>query len=57
MNNKEMLKAIALLCEEKGLSEEYILDALEQGLVKAYKRSFPSAAAARRFMVSRIRMP
>ena len=39
MNNKEMLKAIALLCEEKGLSEEYILDALEQGLVKAYKRS------------------
>lgn len=39
MNNKEMLKAISLLCEEKGLSEEYILDALEQGLIKAYKRS------------------
>lgn len=39
MNNKEMIKAIGMLCEEKGLSEEYILDALEQGLVKAYKRS------------------
>ena len=39
MNSKEMLKAISMLCEEKGLSEEYILDALEQGLIKAYKRS------------------
>lgn len=39
MNTREFLKAITMLCEEKGLSEEYILDALEQGLIKAYKRS------------------
>ncbi|MBE5821130.1 MAG: transcription termination/antitermination protein NusA [Clostridiales bacterium] len=35
----EFLKSIKLLCEEKGLSEEYILEALEQGLIKAYKKS------------------
>ena len=35
----DFLKSIKLLCEEKGLSEEYILEALEQGLIKAYKKS------------------
>ena len=34
----EFLKSINLLCEEKGLSVEYILEALEQGLIKAYKK-------------------
>ena len=39
IDSKNFLKAISQLCEEKGLSEEYILDALEQGLVKAYKKN------------------
>ncbi len=33
------LKSISMLCEEKGLTEEYVLEALEQGLIKAYKKN------------------
>ncbi len=36
--SKDFLTSINLLCEEKGLSVEYILEALEQGLIKAYKK-------------------
>lgn len=33
------LKSISMLCEEKGLTEEYVLEVLEQGLIKAYKKN------------------
>ena len=41
--NKELLKALDLLCEEKGIDKDTILDALEAALVAAYKRNFDSA--------------
>ncbi len=41
--NKDFLEAITALCKEKGISEEIIIDALEGGLVSAYKKNFNNA--------------
>ncbi len=41
--NKELLKALTEICEEKGIEKDVILDALEAALVAAYKRNFNSA--------------
>lgn len=41
--NKELLEALTELCEEKGISPEVILDALDAALVAAYKKNFNSA--------------
>ena len=38
MDNKEFKKALKKLCEEKGMSEDYILDGLELALTSAYKK-------------------
>lgn len=38
--NKELLNAIKALCEEKGISSEVIIEALEAALVAAYKKNF-----------------
>ena len=41
--NKELLNAIKALCEEKGISPETIIEALEAALVAAYKKNFNSS--------------
>jgi N utilization substance protein A len=41
--NKELLEALTELCEEKGISADVILDALEAALVAAYKKNFNSS--------------
>lgn len=41
--NKELLDALTALCEEKGMSADVILEALEAALVAAYKRNFSSS--------------
>lgn len=41
--NKELLEALTELCDEKGISPDVILDALEAALVAAYKKNFNSA--------------
>jgi len=38
--NKELLEALKLLCEEKGISAEVIFEALEAALIAAYKKNF-----------------
>jgi len=40
--NKEMFEALEELSVEKGINKDYILDAIEQALVTAYKRNFDS---------------
>ncbi len=40
--NKEMFEALEALSIEKGINKDYILDAIEQALVTAYKRNFNS---------------
>lgn len=41
--NKELLEAITALCNEKGISPDIIIDALNAALVAAYKKNFDSA--------------
>ena len=41
--NKELLDALTELCDEKGISQEVILDALDAALVAAYKKNFNSS--------------
>lgn len=41
--NKELLEALTELCDEKGISPDVILDALEAALVAAYRKNFNSA--------------
>lgn len=41
--NKELLDALTELCDEKGISPDVIMDALEAALVAAYKKNFNSA--------------
>lgn len=41
--NKELLEALTELCDEKGISPDVILDALDAALVAAYKKNFNSA--------------
>ncbi len=40
--NKEMFQALEDLSVEKGINKDYILDAIEQALIIAYKRNFNS---------------
>ena len=40
--NKEMFKALEELSIEKGINKDYLLDAIEQALITAYKRNFNS---------------
>ena len=42
MNNKEFKKALSALCEEKGISEDLIYDAMELALASAYKKNYNS---------------
>ena len=39
LNYKNMLKALALVEDEKNISEEVILDALKEAMAKAYKKN------------------
>lgn len=41
--NEELMEALQAVCEEKGISSDVIMDALEAALVAAYKRNFNSA--------------
>lgn len=47
MDSKEFKKALKKLCEEKGMSEDYILDGLELALVSAYKKNYKSLTNVR----------
>ena len=47
MDNKEFKKALKKLCEEKGMTEDYVLDALELALVSAYKKNYKSLTNVR----------
>ena len=47
MNSKEFKKALKKLCEEKGVTEDYILDGLELALVSAYKKNYRSLTNVR----------
>lgn len=47
MDNKEFKKALKKLCEEKGMSEDYILDGLELALTSAYKKNYKSLTNVR----------
>lgn len=40
MNPKEFKNAVALVCKEKGISEEVIYDAMELALTSAYKKNY-----------------
>lgn len=42
MNNKEFKKALKNLCEEKGINEDLIYDAMELALTSAYKKNYNS---------------
>ncbi len=42
MNGKEFIKALKGIIEEKGISEEVVYDAMEQGLISAYKKNYES---------------
>ncbi len=44
MNNAELIKAIKQLEEEKGLSKDVLVEAIEAALLSAYKKNFGSAA-------------
>ncbi len=47
VNTKEFKKAVALLCKEKGISEDVIYDAMELALTSAYKKNYNSLANVR----------
>ena len=47
MNIKEFKKALDLLVKEKGISEDYIYDALELALTSAYKKNYKSLTNVR----------
>ena len=40
MNGKEFIKAVKLVTEEKGISEDIIFEGMEQALITAYKKNF-----------------
>ena len=40
MNGKEFIKAVKLITEEKGISEDVIFEGMEQALITAYKKNF-----------------
>ena len=41
--SKELLNALDILQEEKGISPEVVVDALETALITAYKRNYQQA--------------
>jgi len=43
INNEELILALDALCKEKGISKEFMLEALEAALVSAYKRNFAAS--------------
>ena len=45
--NTELVKAIDLIVEEKGISKDFIYDALESALASAYKKNFDSKTNVR----------
>ncbi|MDD3452933.1 MAG: transcription termination factor NusA [Bacilli bacterium] len=47
MNNKEFKKALTILCEEKGIKEDIIYDAMELALQSAYKKNYNSLSNVR----------
>ena len=47
LNIKEFKKALDLLVKEKGISEDYIYDALELALTSAYKKNYKSLTNVR----------
>lgn len=47
MDNKEFKKALKKLCQEKGMTEDYILDGLELALTSAYKKNYKSLTNVR----------
>ncbi len=47
MNNKEFKTALDLLVKEKGISKDYIYDALELALTSAYKKNYKSLTNVR----------
>ncbi len=47
MDNKEFKKALDLLVKEKGISADYIYDALELALTSAYKKNYKSLTNVR----------
>ena len=40
MNGKEFIKAVKLITEEKGISEDVVFEGMEQALITAYKKNF-----------------
>ncbi len=47
MDNKEFKKALDALVKEKGISEDYILEAMELALTSAYKKNYHSLSNVR----------
>ena len=47
MNNKEFKKALTALCEEKGIKEDVIYDAMELALTSAYKKNYNALSNVR----------
>ena len=47
MNGKEFIKAVKLVTEEKGISEDIIFEGMEQALVTAYKKNFKNKTNAK----------
>src|SRR5215471_303770 len=44
VNNTELIRAVRQLEEEKGLSKDVLIEAIEAALLSAYKKNFGSAA-------------
>ena len=42
MNGKEFIKALNNIIEEKNISADTVYDAMEQGLISAYKKNYES---------------
>ena len=40
MNGKEFIKALDNIIKEKGISEDIVYEAMEQGLTAAYKKNY-----------------
>ena len=42
MNGKEFIKALKNIIEEKNIDEDVVYEAMEQGLITAYKKNYDS---------------
>jgi len=47
MNPQEFKKALKVLVDEKGISEEYVYEAMELAMISAYKKNYPSLSNVR----------